>query len=387
MNITKAIEISDAKISFVSLVDKAANKRQFLITKADNGQATFSTIGKILKVDDTTHYITGIVYEPLVEDADGNYMTEAEIRKAAHWFAKNGDKVDIQHSFEAVDGVSVVENYIAPCDMTIGDTPIIKGTWIMTVEVTNADVWAKVQKGEVTGFSMGGMGQYSEVETELKKSETGGKEANIILKAFADLCGFELIKKGEVKDKYNKAVKSSNFWEAFYSLENTLRKYNWEKDEYDFTADETTITEALAEFSDIIKNLLLTPNIVKTLKNEFKKKNETEESEMTEAEIKTYIDESIKKALETKPAEPKPEANPAEPITAEAIQKMIADAIKKSEEPAGEPEPLTLEAIQKMINAAIEPILKARGLASNLNDDEDGEIKKNEETHYLTGIL
>ena len=27
-------------------------------------------------------------------------MTEDEIRKAAHWFAKNGDKVDIQHSFE-----------------------------------------------------------------------------------------------------------------------------------------------------------------------------------------------------------------------------------------------------------------------------------------------
>ena len=57
MNINKAIEITDAKIQFVSLVDKAANKRQFLITKADDGQANFSTLGKILKVDDATHYI------------------------------------------------------------------------------------------------------------------------------------------------------------------------------------------------------------------------------------------------------------------------------------------------------------------------------------------
>jgi len=57
LNIKKAIEISDAKISFVSLVDKAANQRQFLITKADGGQANFSTLGKILKVDDATHYI------------------------------------------------------------------------------------------------------------------------------------------------------------------------------------------------------------------------------------------------------------------------------------------------------------------------------------------
>lgn len=88
MKVEKAIEISDAKIQFVSLVDKAANKRQFLITKADDGQAQFSTLGKILKVDAETHYVTGIVYEPLIEDAHGNFMTESEIRKAAFWFAK-----------------------------------------------------------------------------------------------------------------------------------------------------------------------------------------------------------------------------------------------------------------------------------------------------------
>ena len=36
VHIKKAIEISDAKIQFVSLVDAAANKRQFLIQKADD---------------------------------------------------------------------------------------------------------------------------------------------------------------------------------------------------------------------------------------------------------------------------------------------------------------------------------------------------------------
>jgi hypothetical protein len=34
--ITKAYAITNAKISFVSLVDKAANKKQFLITKSDD---------------------------------------------------------------------------------------------------------------------------------------------------------------------------------------------------------------------------------------------------------------------------------------------------------------------------------------------------------------
>ena len=37
--IAKAYAITDAKISFVSLVDKAANKKQFLITKSEDGAA------------------------------------------------------------------------------------------------------------------------------------------------------------------------------------------------------------------------------------------------------------------------------------------------------------------------------------------------------------
>lgn len=86
--IAKAYEISNARINFVSLVNKAANKHQFLIVKADDGNATFQTFGRIVKADTESHYVTGIVYEPMVEDSQGNYMTEEEIAKAAHWFMK-----------------------------------------------------------------------------------------------------------------------------------------------------------------------------------------------------------------------------------------------------------------------------------------------------------
>ena len=78
-NVQKAIAITDARISFVSLVDKAANKRSFLITKATDGKAQFSTYGRIIKADAEHHFITGIVYEPNTEDAHGNFMTEEEI--------------------------------------------------------------------------------------------------------------------------------------------------------------------------------------------------------------------------------------------------------------------------------------------------------------------
>ena len=77
----KAYAITDAKISFVSLVNKAANKKQFLITKSENGAANFATFGRILKADADSHFVTGIVYEPMVEDTQGNYMTEEEITR------------------------------------------------------------------------------------------------------------------------------------------------------------------------------------------------------------------------------------------------------------------------------------------------------------------
>jgi len=382
VKIEKAIEISDAKISFVSLVDKAANKRQFLITKANGGQARFSTLGKILKVDAGTHYVTGVVYEPLVEDAHGNFMTEAEIQKAAHWFAKNGDKVDVQHSFEAVEGVTVVETYIAPCDMTVGETAIVKGTWIMTAEVENAEVWEKVKKGEVTGFSMGGVGSYSEVDVELEKSSVkASKDANIILKSFVDLFGYELIKKGEVKDKFERQAKSSNFWNAWYALEDTLRTYDWHTDEYKFIEDEERIKEALSDFTEICTAVLSDNNIVKTLA---KNKIEKENTEVNKEEIQALIDEAIKKAATpTEPPADEPAA-PAPALTEESLQKMIDEAVLKATAPPSD-EPLTAEKVQEMVNKALEPVLKSRGLPSNLGGADT--IEKSGDSHFLAGIL
>ncbi len=171
--IGKAYEITDAKIQFVSLVDKAANQRQFLLKKAEDGQAAFTTYGRILKTDAENHYVTGIVYEPMREDSQGNFMTEAEITKAAYWFAKNGDQVDLQHSFEPMPGAAVVENWVAKADFEIDGQKIPKGTWLMTVEVTDDDVWARIEENKITGFSMGGMGNYSEEDVVLAKHGLG----------------------------------------------------------------------------------------------------------------------------------------------------------------------------------------------------------------------
>lgn len=435
-DILKAKEISDAKISFVSLVDKAANKKQFLITKAQKGQANFSTYGKIVKVDSENHYVTGIVYEPMAEDSHGNYMTAEEIQKAAYWFAKNGDNVDLQHSFEPLGSACVVENFIAKSDMEIEGEEIKKGTWLMTVEVSGGDVWDKIEKGEITGFSMGGVGKYSDVDVDLEaveKSKSPEEKLSLIQK-IAKKFGYDMVKKGAVAEYYAAETKRNNFWTAFAALRETLHTehYDYNRGRYvdDFEPDEDKVREALAEFNEIIVDLLKTDSIAKSLvinapdavlkagkkmsrsnreelgriyealgkfKDGFEdigedpddpaegeantkgNKEEKEEKELKKSEVEQIVQEAvekafepIKKALEDEPivkGDPEGSAGGSEEMTAETIQKMVEDSVKAAVAP---------------VSRQMEDVMKARALPSNLDGSDP--IKK-EEPHYMTGIL
>lgn len=253
----KAYEITDAKIQFVSLVDKAANKRQFLIKKEAGGKATFTTYGRIVKADAENHYVTGVVYEPMAEDSHGNFMTEAEITKAAYWFAKNGNKVDLQHSFEPLDGANVVESWIAKADFDIDGETIKKGTWLMTVEVADESVWEGIEKGEITGFSMGGLGNYSEEDVELdnvSKQETSEKKG--LLKQLAKALGLNVVEKGAMAELYEERSRGTLFWNAFNSLEEILYKYDPITGRYLYETDENKVRECLEEFGQIITSIL-----------------------------------------------------------------------------------------------------------------------------------
>lgn len=423
-NVQKAIAITDARISFVSLVDKAANKRSFLITKATDGNAQFSTYGRIIKADAEHHFITGIVYEPNTEDAHGNFMTEEEITKAAYWYAKNGNQVDLQHDFEALESADVVESWVAKADFKIGEETVKKGTWLMTVEVADEDVWNAVQKGEITGFSMGGVGKYDTEDTELENSvEKGGTptateqaERKGIFKKLAAMLGIDMVEKGEMKDEYDKRNKNSSFWNAFYTLEDILYRYDYSQDRWDFENDEQTIREALLEFNTIVSDILagsgiaksLTPskeemsaerksaleNIQKSVGSILADGKETEETEMTKSEIEAIVAEAVKKSLAPEDPATTPETTPATDapeITAESVQKMVDEAVAKALAPATEEKPLTAEEVQNCVNdavaKAIEPIIKSRALPTNISDNADNKVEKADEPHYLAGIL
>lgn len=446
----KAYEITDAKIQFVSLVDKAANKRKFLLTKEEEGKAAFTTYGRIVKADAENHYVTGIVYEPMAEDSHGNFMTEAEITKAAYYFAKNGNKVDLQHSFEPLEGAAVVESWIAKADFEIDGEAIQKGTWLMTVEVADESVWEGIEKGEITGFSMGGLGNYSEEDVDLdnvSKQETSEKKG--LLKRLAEALGLKVVEKGAMAELYEERSKGTLFWNAFNSLEEVLYKYDNISGRWLYETDESRVRECLEEFGQIITSILTGGESItkaiqtdrpvekagkkmsgknrETLKGiyeslgaflkEFDDPEDTEEPEdettktgkeekdVTKQEVEQIVAKSIEAALAKaagKEAE-KPEeeieqegteqggtekkVKKSEELTPEAVEQMVEAAIQKAMTPPEEH--ITAEQVQEMISAAVakavDPVLKSKGLPSNLGTD----IEKSAggEAHYLHGIL
>lgn len=251
-------EIKNAQISFVSLVDKAANKKKFAIIKAES-TPTFERSVPILKVDDEKRIVTGIVYEPDVQDAHGEFMTAEEIEKSAHQFLRDYRNIDKQHDFVAGQA-DVVESWITKEAGKLGEQDVVKGTWLMSVHVPDDDTWGEIKKGELTGFSMGGVGERVE---HVEKSEI--EQATGLLAVLKSFLGVGVVQKGEVADKYASRAKSNNFWAAFSTLQDTLQKYNWSSDRYEFESDAGKVQEALGEFSAIITDILTTDNIVKAM--------------------------------------------------------------------------------------------------------------------------
>lgn len=150
-------------------------------------------------------YTLGIVYAPDTLDTEDEFAPPAVIEKACWGFMQKlqGQSVSVKQAvavvealYKAMDSVDdlrvdvtdlmdvvqkgrlgdqhtswddeeshIVECYIAPADMQLGEERITKGTWLLGV-VWSEDAFAKIASGERTGYSMGGFGKTIEAEVE-----------------------------------------------------------------------------------------------------------------------------------------------------------------------------------------------------------------------------
>lgn len=123
-----------------------------------------------VKKADTEHQVVyGEVYVPNVPDSQGDWATADDIQQMAWDFLKEGrlSKIDTNHDLQ-VNGCLVVESFIA----RKGDPDFIEGAWVLGVHVPDADMWEKVKKQEINGFSLYGMATTYKEECEIEIPDT-----------------------------------------------------------------------------------------------------------------------------------------------------------------------------------------------------------------------
>lgn len=132
---------------------KVLHMRTIVLSKSDESQPE-------------EHLVWAELYAPLIPDSQGDYMTVEEVQKAAYRFMKNQrlDQVDSQHTNNLVKGASIVESFIA----RKGDPDFIEGSWVVGMHIDNPDMWAKIKKGEINGFSLEAMASTSTGEVEIE---------------------------------------------------------------------------------------------------------------------------------------------------------------------------------------------------------------------------
>jgi hypothetical protein len=152
-----------------------------------------------LKSDSKQRYTLGVVYSPDEIDSQGDFADAAEIEKACHGFMRRlqGRKIKKgalghMHKEWPDDLGEIVECYCAPIDMQIGDENIKKGTWLLGV-IWNDEMFQKIEKNEITGYSMGGTGNREEVHgIDMPPVTTGFQKAlSRVIKARGDETAFQ----------------------------------------------------------------------------------------------------------------------------------------------------------------------------------------------------
>ncbi|HDR4884610.1 XkdF-like putative serine protease domain-containing protein [Bacillus cereus] len=335
-------ELKNANISYVSLVTKGANGRQFAIMKSESAkQPNISKQVPILKTEEEKQLVTGVVYEPDVEDSHGDKMTAEEIEKAAYTFMENYQHIDKQHDQIAGKG-TVVENWIAKSDMTVGEQEVQAGTWLMTVRVDDADTWEEIKKGEVTGFSMGGFGE----RVEIAKTDDFTHEDKGLIRKMLDFVKGEThkITKGEVKDRFIDEKQKRDLRAVFNLFEDVFYWEIWESN-----PDIDRMVAALDDMKDILSSIKGGYTIAKSegsvQAESIVLENIKKAGKVLSQKNHTKLDEALALITEIKEA-----ASPQEEDEMKAED--IAEIVKQAVEPLA----TKLEKIEKQVNGEeVEP--------------------------------
>ncbi|HHB2941850.1 TPA: XkdF-like putative serine protease domain-containing protein [Bacillus cereus] len=392
-------KLKNVDVSFVSIVDKAANKKKFFLTKSEQ-EPTFEKEVKIIKGEDEEQKLVyGIVYspgsadDPNTHDAHGDFMTAEEIEKSAHNFIAKYRNIDAQHDFNAGAG-EVVESYVAPVDMEINGETITKGTWVLVTKATD-EIWKDIKDGKMTGYSLAGVAETEVIEEEVTKTEE--KQMKSFFQLMKGFFSGEKVTKGEVRDKFNQNKHRRDVNASFSALEDTFYQSLWNAPTAD-AIDLDRIEAAAQEFIEIINELKGTEAVVKAWEDkpvvslvEEVEKAGKKISAPNMADIDAAIESLTNLKTRVTPSSEgagSEEDNMNQEQLAKALEDVVAPLKKELEtvkkhlniEPEKTPEEL---AVAKAVEAATAPIIKeleelkkSQGISNQQDTDGATNVQK-----------
>lgn len=311
-------QMTDTKVTHVSLVENPANEESFLMMKS-SGENVMNIVVKeenIIKSEsDEKKIVYGIVYSPDKLDSDAEFMSADDIEKSAHTFLSDFRNIDGNHDFVTKCG-EPVESSILVADTEYNGRVVKKGSWVLAVKCTD-EAWEKVKKGEFTGFSLAGKTKKKTVEVTV--DDEGNVIADSVLKSAVNSI---LEKLGFVKKDFSKELENAENNNLMYYMD--LLWYAI----YDILWNDNTPEEKKAEIKKSLSQFMEKVNGMTFV---YKNKKENEEvggSEMND-ELKGIL-EGIQKSvsdlnakLEAQEVETKKSVEGLQKVTENIIAKMV----------------------------------------------------------------
>jgi hypothetical protein len=132
----------------------------------------------ICKLDAEKRIVTGIVHDPYIVDAHGDWIPPNEMENIAYEYMENFRKIkdrhrDVMGKSKAVVVESWIEKYPTTADYkaAIAGKPhdifrikhgkdfVNSGSWVMSMKIHDDQMWNDIKSGKIKAFSLGGEGK------------------------------------------------------------------------------------------------------------------------------------------------------------------------------------------------------------------------------------
>ena len=101
--------------------------------------------------------VEGAVLVPESIDKQDHIVSGDEIKEAAHVYMMYSQMGGEKHERKVPrSGMVLVESHLSKGTVTLGETEVPEGTWIVKYRVYDAELMEKILKGDYAGFSIGG---------------------------------------------------------------------------------------------------------------------------------------------------------------------------------------------------------------------------------------